>query len=134
MSTISAARDPAGVLHWTESVGAGFTWQGPLSTLVVLSSTYDTTVQANGDYTVVSGGTVDSTLVGGTVTWQTAAPGLSGAAGQWPSSGSLFITGASGSNVLVTALGPVLARVDVDANGDAVFEASFVRTWNSLVH
>lgn len=133
-STINAARDPAGVLHWSESVGAGFTWQGPVHRLIVLSSTYDTTVQANGDYTVVCSGMVDSTRLGGMATWQTGAPGLSGAAGQWPSLGSLFLTGASGSNVLITALGPILVRIDVDADGDAVFESSFVRSWNSLVH
>lgn len=80
-------------------------------------------------YTV--NGTLTSTRLGGSLTFQTLTP-FSGIEGAPPSSGVLKVTGANNTSLTLTALSSTSVRIDVDTNGDGVFDTSTSKTWSEI--
>lgn len=87
--------------------------------------------QSTGAFSYTTNGTLTSTRLGGTLTFQTLTP-FSGVAGAPPSSGVLRVNGANNTSLTLTALSSTSVRIDVDANGDGVFETSTIKTWSEL--
>ena len=80
-------------------------------------------------YTV--SGTLTSTRLGGSLTFQTLVP-FSGIEGAPPSSGVLKVSGANNTSLTLTALSSTSVRIDVDTNGDGVFDTSTSKTWSEI--
>ena len=57
---------------------------------------------------------------------------FSGVIGAFPSSGSLLVRESGGGTARLTATSSTSVRIDVDANGDGVFESSMTRTWGEI--
>jgi hypothetical protein len=57
---------------------------------------------------------------------------FSGAIGAFPSRGSLLVRESGGSAARLTATSSTSVRIDVDANGDGVFESSMTKTWGEI--
>lgn len=131
--TVSASEDAFGTDVLTLDV-ITLDVQGPLNHSTWLSGHVQHTVQANGAYTLVCDGRVSSTRLGGTISWNTGPQGLTGQQGQWPSLGTLVIHGANLSTIRIAAIDALRCQVDLDADGDQVFESSNVRFWAALVH
>jgi len=51
----------------------------------------------------------------------------------YPYVGGILITGASNSSVKITTLSNTQVQVELDANGDAIFESSTNVNWNTLI-
>ncbi len=94
---------------------------------------------ASGVYTNSVNFTLSSTVLGGSVTFTTTTPFLRNAANVYPHAGVAHIVGAGGSNLRVTVLGnETLAggqqvRIEVDADGDSVYETILTTSWAALV-
>ncbi|MFZ2649627.1 MAG: hypothetical protein WA210_05925 [Burkholderiaceae bacterium] len=82
-------------------------------------------------YSYTSSGTLASSRLGGTLTYQTPTP-FAGVGTDFPSSGRLLVTGANNAGVRFTAVGSTVT-LEVDANGDGAYETSFNRTWAELI-
>jgi hypothetical protein len=88
-----------------------------------------TTDSASADYTL-SGTSINGVVTVKTLTTFTYT-------GTYPYVGKMEITGANNSRILVTVLGDETAvgdqvQIDVDANGDGVFETTILTTWAAL--
>jgi hypothetical protein len=94
--------------------------------------TTDATVEDDGDYTVSTTGAVESSRLGGTVSWTTQATFV-GVGHGWPSQGVLLIEGAGESTIRLTAIDSSTAQIEIDADGNGTFETTFTRPWNALV-
>lgn len=84
-------------------------------------------------YTLTASGSLQSSRLGGTVTFST--PNLltgQNIAVNWPTSGSMKITGANSSSVTLTVLGGDDVRLDVDSDGDGLADDTIFSTWTAL--
>ena len=88
------------------------------------------------DYTLAFSYTFDSNLINGAVKVETVEPLVGNANLQFPYMGSVVITGANNSHVRVSTNGNGLATdlvtIDVDANGDSIYESSSTTTWSAF--
>jgi hypothetical protein len=80
---------------------------------------------------------LESTDIGGSVNVTTLTPFQTAAGKTFPNSGAILISGAMGSAIKVTVLGdesapPPQVRIELDANGDGVFETVLNRNWSDL--
>lgn len=83
--------------------------------------------------TINASGTTISTALGGkAVTVATVVPLVVLGSDTHPSSGQFTATGAALSRVRVTALDATTARIELDENGDGVYERSADRAWTVL--
>ena len=57
---------------------------------------------------------------------------FSGAVGEYPSAGSLLVRESGGSAARLTVTSPTGVRIEVDADGDGVFESTMERTWSDI--
>jgi hypothetical protein len=100
-----------------------------------LSSSY-TDNSVTGLTTDVINYTVTSSAIGGTVAVTTISPIISLESEDYPRSGQLLITGFSGSKLRLTVLGSGqstgLVRIEVDSDGDSVYEDSREVSWATL--
>lgn len=78
-------------------------------------------------------GSFDSTLLQGHVTLQTLAPIIVLGTNAYPSSGQLKVTGANGSVLLLTAASDTQLRLQLDAQGDTVYEGDTLMNWSSVI-
>ena len=78
-------------------------------------------------------GSIVSHALGGRVTIATQQALVQQATDTYPSQGKVLITGASGSTLLVTVLGPTQVHLQVDANGDGTVDGTTPATWASLL-
>ena len=131
---LTASLDPLGVLQVDMTV-VYFNKQGPVHRLTWLSGQITYTLDTStGAYTLVSNATIDSTRLGGVVTFATSPLGMTGQRGQFPSQGMMTVHGTGNSTLRIAAIDRFTAQVDIDADGDFVFETSEVRQWIHLVH
>lgn len=80
------------------------------------------------------GGTINSSVLEGRdITVSTTVPVIQDSNLDYPSSGQLLSKGANGSQVRVTAQGGSKALIELDANGDNVFETSVQKNWIDLL-
>lgn len=79
-------------------------------------------------------GTLSSSALGGNsvalVTLQAFARNGSDA---YPASGQATATGASGAKVLITVIDGATLRIELDADGDGLYEEGTTRSWSELV-
>ncbi len=78
-----------------------------------------------------SSGTLESTALGGFVTYETTVPFV-GTGFELPYEGTVLISGANGSATRMTALDPINVRLETDSDGDGTFESSVDTTWAEL--
>lgn len=90
------------------------------------------TLAGAADYCYDSNYTVSSAFLGGTITVATQTP-FCGTAPGFPGAGVMVITGANKSKVMITALSSTQVEIDVDANGDGVYETKTVKNWTDLI-
>jgi hypothetical protein len=57
---------------------------------------------------------------------------FAGVIGAYPSSGSMLVRESGGSAARLTAMSSTSVRIDVDADGDGVFESTMDRTWSDI--
>jgi hypothetical protein len=84
-----------------------------------------------GEFTSTQSGTLRDSALGGTVTFRTTDP-FEGTAPGNPDRGRMRINGADGSVVFLTILDRVNILVEVDEDGDGVFDDTFQTTWAAL--
>lgn len=99
-----------------------------------ITSTFDSSSNVETDS---FGGTVATTVIGGTVTVATPTPFETVPTGMFPHTGQLIITGASNGAVRFTVLGDDTlsgdqVTLEADPQGDGTFEAPVGFTWASL--
>ncbi len=80
------------------------------------------------DYTIEMSGELESAALGGSVMFDTLET-FTGFGDEFPGTGVLLITGAEGSQCRLTAIDSVNVTVEVDEDGDGVFETSLDETW-----
>ena len=78
-------------------------------------------------------GSFTSQSLGGRVTISTPSALVQQNGDAYPSQGSVLITGASGSTLLVTALNVTQVQLQVDANGDGTIDNTTTTTWTALI-
>lgn len=84
-----------------------------------------------GAYTIAFDGPVTSTDLGGTVVVDTTLPFAGGGSAN-PTSGSMTISGANNTRVVVTVVGVNAVQLQIDANGDGTLESTQMTTWSAL--
>ena len=77
-------------------------------------------------------GTFDSSTQGGSVTLQTTTEFQIYYPDAYPSTGAMVITGAANSKVRVTALSSTQVTIEVDEDGDGVYDAPITRNWTDI--
>lgn len=80
----------------------------------------------------VSGRLISSSLSSQSVTVATVTPFVQLGGDFYPSSGQFIATGANGSKIRTTALNGTTVRIELDADGDNVFETTVNRPWSEL--
>ena len=93
------------------------------------SQTYDGN-QVPAEYTLAASGTLDSTQLPGPVRYATG-PDFVGFGENYPQQGTLTVTGDASSARLV-AVDAENVRIDIDADGDGVYEESIELLWSEL--
>ena len=78
-------------------------------------------------------GSFTSQSLGGRVTISTPQALMQQNGDAFPSQGSVLITGAGGSTLLVTALNATQVQLQVDANGDGTVDGTTTTTWIALI-
>ncbi len=78
-------------------------------------------------------GSFTSQSLGGRVTISTPHPLMQQNGDAYPSQGSVLITGAGGSTLLVTVLNATQVQLQVDANGDGTVDGTATTTWTALI-
>ncbi len=84
------------------------------------------------DYSLGMSGELDSSVLGGSVMFDTIET-FTGFGEEFPSTGVLLISGAGGSQCRLTTIDSVTVTIEVDADGDGVFETTIDETWEGLV-
>ncbi|MBB2485757.1 hypothetical protein H5407_11055 [Mitsuaria sp. WAJ17] len=115
----------------TSGTAAGSSFQ---STITGFNLNVSTTPSGSGyRSTLTYGGTVNSTaLESRDITVSTPVALVKESSLSYPSSGQVLVKGAGGSQVRVTVQGGGKALVELDANGDNVFETSITKNWADL--
>ncbi len=83
-------------------------------------------------YTDSANFTYASTSLGGQVTVQTLEDFVTDAGDQYPSSGQALATGSNGSKCRLTVVNNVNVTLEVDADGDGVYETTIDTTWAAI--
>ena len=98
-----------------------------------LSNFADTLTEnsTTGAYSYTSKGTLYSSKLGGTVTFETIAS-FQGVGSDYPSSGVMKVTGANQTSLQFTAVDSGNTKLEVDTNGDSAFEATINKTWAEI--
>jgi len=78
-------------------------------------------------------GSITATSIGGTVTISTSTPFQHYEIDAYPRAGQVLVTGAGGSRLQLTALSATTVRLELDANGDGMFEQSRDVPWGTLI-
>lgn len=86
-----------------------------------------------GSSSLTLNGSFTSQSLGGRVTISTPHALMQQNGDAYPSQGSVLITGASGSTLLVTALNTTQVQLQVDANGDGTVDGTTTTTWTALI-
>ncbi|MGI9286114.1 MAG: hypothetical protein ACR2P1_12055 [Pseudomonadales bacterium] len=94
-------------------------------------SIVETLDEATGASSTDSSGTLQSTEIGGSLSFETTVP-FQSVGDEYPFAGTLAITGADGSSLQFVTIDSVNVRLDVDADGDSSFEESVATTWAAL--
>lgn len=105
------------------------TLTGETLTISALSATVTENL-TTGAYTLVSNGTINSSKLGGVVTFTTPTA-LKGFGTAYPSSGAIKISG-SNSSITLTALSSTNVRLDIDSNNDGTTDSTMNSTWAAL--
>lgn len=92
--------------------------------------TVDTSVMPE-PYTLTSSGTIDSTELGGMVTYSTPVT-FQGTGTDNPFAGEFLVTGADGATIRLIALDSTSVRIETDTNGDGVVDATEDTTWADI--
>lgn len=98
------------------------------------AQTVDTSVVAGSEpYTLAASGTIDSTQLGGEITYSTPVT-FQGAGAGYPFAGEMLITGANGATIRLIALTDTTVRIEVDADGDGVVDVGGTEdtTWDDI--
>lgn len=95
------------------------------------SQTVDTSVVLAEPYTLAASGTVASSQLPTTISYTTPVT-FQGAGAAYPYAGEMLLTGAAGGAVKLVALDEINVRIDIDADGDDVFESSEQTTWSDI--
>lgn len=101
-----------------------------------IMSDFDTSQTVNAGvvpepYTLSSSGTVDSSLLGGIISFTTPVT-FQGAGVAYPFAGELLITGADGGTIRLIATGGNNVTIETDTNGDGELESSEDTTWDDI--
>jgi hypothetical protein len=83
--------------------------------------------------TVLSGTLGSSALASKAVVLSTLQPMVSVGEDEYPSSGQILATGASGSKMRLTAQNATTVLIELDANGDDTYETMVTRPWSDLM-
>jgi hypothetical protein len=78
-------------------------------------------------------GSYSATSIGGTVTVATTQPVVTRYTDDFPYAGTIHITGANNSALLITVLDNTQVQLQVDANGDGTYESSSAVGWETLL-
>jgi len=89
--------------------------------------------ESTGVLSLNSKGMLDSTFIGGSVSFDTPQALVGGLNDENPSSGVMVINGANGSKQTLTVIDNTRVELAVDANGDGVNETTIPVTWDELV-
>lgn len=92
--------------------------------------TVDTSVMPE-PYTLTSSGTIDSTELGGVVTYSTPVT-FQGTGTDNPFAGEFLVTGADGATIRLIALDSINVRIETDTDGDGVVDATEDTTWADI--
>lgn len=106
------------------------------NTSTEIMSDFDTSQTVNAGvvpepYTLSSSGTVDSSLLGGIISFTTPVT-FQGAGVAYPFAGELLITGADGGTIRLIATGGNNVTIETDTNGDGELESSEDTTWDDI--
>jgi hypothetical protein len=87
----------------------------------------------NGDFTLTAQGTLESSLIGGTVTFDTLVD-LTGNDfdTNYPSAGQMEIIGAANASILLRILSSTNVQLEVDVDGDGISDVTINSTWVQL--
>ena len=111
--------------------GASLTVTETSTTLILSGYSMDQTNDiSTGAFTLSANGTVNSSALGGSVTFTTSTP-FRGTGTSNPNTGVVKINGV-GSSVTLTVLDSTNVRLDVDSNGDGVTNSVINTTWAVL--
>lgn len=105
------------------------TVDGVATTLSAFTITLTDNV-VTGDYTVDANGTLNDDNLGA-FDFAHAAP-FAGVGNEFPSSGSLIVTGEGGTSATLTALDNANVRIELDTDGDGEADETIDRTWEEL--
>ncbi len=122
----------------TSSLAVSGTYAGVTRsrTLANYSATSSRTPDASYGYLTrytLSGTVSSSALSSQAVSFATTTPFVSRPSDAYPSSGTMLITGAANTKVRVTAQSASQVKLELDANGDDVYELSTTLNWNTLM-
>ena len=92
--------------------------------------TVDTSVTPE-PYTLTSSGSINSTELGGAVTYSTPVS-LQGMGSDNPFAGEFLVTGADGASIRLIALDSVNVRIEIDTDGDGIVDATEDTTWADI--
>lgn len=81
----------------------------------------------------LNGTLTSSALASQAISFATTTPFVSLSSDYYPSSGVMVITGAANSKVKVSALSNSQVKLELDANGDDVYEGNTTLNWNTLM-
>lgn len=82
-------------------------------------------------YTMDTSGTVDSTELGGIISYSTPVT-FQGAGDGYPFAGELLIEGANGASIRLVVLDASNVRIDIDTDGDGNVDSSETTTWDDI--
>jgi len=96
----------------------------------VTAQTVDTSVIPE-PYTLDASGTVDSSVIGGTIGYATPVT-FQGMGAAYPYAGELLVTGAGNATVRLIALDDTNVRIETDTDGDGMADATEDTTWDDI--
>lgn len=98
------------------------------------TQTVDTSVVAGSEpYTLDASGTIDSTQLGGEISYTTPVT-FQGAGPAYPFAGEMLITGANNATIRLIALTESTVQIEIDADGDGVVDVdgTEITTWDDI--
>jgi hypothetical protein len=98
-----------------------------------ISERYDLVNSMFRGETALSGTLGSSALASKAVVLSTLQPMVSVGEDEYPSSGQILATGATGSKMRMTAQNATTVLIELDANGDDNYESSVSKPWNELM-
>lgn len=101
-----------------------------IMTNFLTAQTVDTSVVPE-PYTLDASGTVDSSVIGGTIGYSTPVT-FQGMGAAYPYAGELLVSGAGNATVRLIALDDTNVRIEADTDGDGVVDSSEDTTWDDI--